>query len=193
MSRLPREVNRNTELKLIENERERAVSLSKRRNDLFKKANELATLCGVKIAILLFSITGKPISFGSPNIQSVVNRFLNSDQVDQQQDDTDTRSINFYRESTNPELNNELNKVIERLADVKKEGQMLDEILKRPYGGKTHKEYVRSLGYDELMQLKGKNEELKRICVEASRLSSSNEEHDAIYSKIGGPKKYLKM
>ncbi|KAI3685666.1 hypothetical protein L6452_34921 [Arctium lappa] len=51
---------------------------------------------------------------------------------------------------------------MKRLASVKKEDQMLDEILKRSFGGKTYKEYVYSVLYDELMQLKGIAEELKR-------------------------------
>ena len=58
------------EIKKIENERQRAVTMSKRHNGLFKKACELATLCGVHIAIIFFTIGGKSHSFGSPSISS---------------------------------------------------------------------------------------------------------------------------
>ena len=180
--------DRNTELRLIENERERAVTLSKRRNGLFKKANELATLCGVEIAILLFSISGKPISFGSPSVHYVVNKYLNSDQVDQKPDDT-----NCYHESTNPELIKELNEVMEKLANVKKEGQMLDEIKKRKNGRKPVTEYVDTLGLDELEQFQSVFEELKCMYEAAIKDLSSNDEHDVDLSKIGGPKDHLKM
>ncbi|KAI3685665.1 hypothetical protein L6452_34920 [Arctium lappa] len=94
-------------------------------------------------------------------------------------DDFIPRAVNSNYESTNPELNKELNEAMDRLANVKKEGQMLDEILKRSFGGKTYKEYVHNLGYDELMQLKVITEELKSICDAASRASSSKGEHDA--------------
>ncbi|PHT65082.1 Agamous-like MADS-box protein AGL62 [Capsicum annuum] len=52
------------------------VTFSKRRSGLFKKASELCTLCGVEIAIIVFSPARKVFSFGHPNVESLIDRFL---------------------------------------------------------------------------------------------------------------------
>ncbi|CAI0385665.1 unnamed protein product [Linum tenue] len=54
----------------------RQVTFSKRRSGLFKKASELCTLCGVEIAIIVFSPGHKVFSFGHPSIQALLDRFL---------------------------------------------------------------------------------------------------------------------
>ncbi|KVE51114.1 hypothetical protein Ccrd_023964, partial [Cynara cardunculus var. scolymus] len=134
MARLPSKGRKKIQLKRIENDKERAVTLSKRRNGIFKKVNELATLCRIQIAIILFSISGKPLSFGSPNVQSVVNKFLNPNQVDQQPNDFINRAINSNHEPKLQDFNKEFDEVNEHLANEKKQGQMLDEYIKRLLG-----------------------------------------------------------
>ncbi|KAL6347800.1 hypothetical protein AAG906_026329 [Vitis piasezkii] len=52
------------------------VTFSKRRSGLFKKASELCTLCGVEIAIVVFSPGKKVYSFGHPCVESIIDRFL---------------------------------------------------------------------------------------------------------------------
>ncbi|KAK0593329.1 hypothetical protein LWI29_034827 [Acer saccharum] len=52
------------------------VTFSKRRTGLLKKANELATLCGVEISIIVFSPANKAFSFGHPDVESIIDRFL---------------------------------------------------------------------------------------------------------------------
>ncbi|CAI0475102.1 unnamed protein product [Linum tenue] len=61
----------------IENDDDRMVTFSKRRSGLYKKANELATLCGAHVALLIFSQAGRAYSFGSPSIEPLAQRFLN--------------------------------------------------------------------------------------------------------------------
>ncbi|CAL1410538.1 unnamed protein product [Linum trigynum] len=68
---------RKIEMKMVTDRSCRQVTFSKRRTGLFKKANELATLCAVQIAIIVFSPGGKPFSFGNPGVEPVVGRFLN--------------------------------------------------------------------------------------------------------------------
>ncbi|KAH0464098.1 hypothetical protein IEQ34_006884 [Dendrobium chrysotoxum] len=65
------------EIKRIDKEANRQVCFSKRRQGLFKKANELCTLCGAEVAIIVFSIAGKPYSFGHPSVDHVLQRFIN--------------------------------------------------------------------------------------------------------------------
>ncbi|XP_022766513.1 floral homeotic protein PMADS 1-like [Durio zibethinus] len=55
------------QIKLIENSTNRQVTYSKRRNGLFKKANELTVLCDARVSIIMFSSTGKLHEFISPS------------------------------------------------------------------------------------------------------------------------------
>ncbi|KAK9921529.1 hypothetical protein M0R45_030036 [Rubus argutus] len=64
------------EIKKIENEEDRLVTFSKRRSGVFKKSNELATLCGAEVGVVVFSTSGKPFSYGHPSIESIAQRFL---------------------------------------------------------------------------------------------------------------------
>ncbi|KAL0921191.1 hypothetical protein M5K25_008242 [Dendrobium thyrsiflorum] len=66
------------EIKLIEKEENRQVCFSKRRQGLFKKASELSTLCGAEVAAIVFSLAGKPYSFGNPSVDHVLRRSLNN-------------------------------------------------------------------------------------------------------------------
>ncbi|KAK8653053.1 hypothetical protein V6N13_127072 [Hibiscus sabdariffa] len=56
------------EIKKIENATNRQVTYSKRRNGLFKKAQELTVLCDAKVSLIMFSSTGKFHEFLGPNI-----------------------------------------------------------------------------------------------------------------------------
>ncbi|QCD83568.1 MADS-box transcription factor [Vigna unguiculata] len=47
------------EIKRIENKSSRQITFSKRRNGLMKKARELSILCDAKVALFIFSSTGK--------------------------------------------------------------------------------------------------------------------------------------
>lgn len=52
------------------------ISFSKRKNGVFTKASDLSTLCGTDVAVVVFSPTGRPFSFGSPAVDPIIDRFL---------------------------------------------------------------------------------------------------------------------
>lgn len=56
------------------------ATFSKRRVGLFKKASELSTLCGVQIAVIVFSpgFAKNVFSFGHPNVEGIIDKFLSS-------------------------------------------------------------------------------------------------------------------
>lgn len=54
------------QIKRIENTTNRQVTYSKRRNGLFKKANELTVLCDAKVSIIMLSSTEKLHEYISP-------------------------------------------------------------------------------------------------------------------------------
>ncbi|KAL6888712.1 hypothetical protein ACP4OV_009738 [Aristida adscensionis] len=64
------------EIKRIASKEARQVCFSKRHFGLFKKAAELAALCGARVAAVLFTPAGRPFSLGHPSVHAVVDRFL---------------------------------------------------------------------------------------------------------------------
>lgn len=52
----------------------RQVTFSKRRRGLFKKAQELSTLCDAEIALIVFSATGKLFEYCSSSMMQVIER-----------------------------------------------------------------------------------------------------------------------
>ncbi|XP_027769967.1 agamous-like MADS-box protein AGL62 [Solanum pennellii] len=63
-------------MKLIESERARAVSFSKRKKTLFEDAKKFATQTGADVALMLFSPGGKPYSCGSTSVEDIIENFL---------------------------------------------------------------------------------------------------------------------
>nr|XP_010941812.1 agamous-like MADS-box protein AGL61 [Elaeis guineensis] len=52
------------------------ICFTKRRQGIFKKAGELAVLCGAQITVITLSPGGKPFSFGQPSTDAVIARYL---------------------------------------------------------------------------------------------------------------------
>ncbi|KAL9449918.1 hypothetical protein AB3S75_011783 [Citrus x aurantiifolia] len=66
------------EIKRIENNTNRQVTFSKRRNGLIKKAYELSILCDIDIALIMFSPSGRLSHFsGRKRIEDVFSRYVN--------------------------------------------------------------------------------------------------------------------
>ncbi|XP_009623634.1 agamous-like MADS-box protein AGL61 [Nicotiana tomentosiformis] len=60
----------------IENKNNRQVSFSKRRNGVFKKANELVVMTGAEVGIIVFPLGNKPYSFGHPNVNETIDKYI---------------------------------------------------------------------------------------------------------------------
>ncbi|CAL9041539.1 unnamed protein product, partial [Musa banksii] len=66
------------QIKRIENNTNRQVTFSKRRNGLIKKAYELSILCDIDIALIMFSPSGRLSHFsGRRRIEDVLARYVN--------------------------------------------------------------------------------------------------------------------
>ncbi|XP_066166596.1 LOW QUALITY PROTEIN: MADS-box transcription factor 51-like [Oryza sativa Japonica Group] len=63
------------QLRRIEDKASRQVRFSKRRAGLFKKAFELALLCDVEVALLVFSPVGKLYEYSSSSIEGTYDRY----------------------------------------------------------------------------------------------------------------------
>ncbi|KAJ4837200.1 hypothetical protein Tsubulata_028142 [Turnera subulata] len=119
---------RKIEIKMVRDSGSRQVTFSKRRTGLFKKANELATLCAVQIVVIVFSPGGKPFSFGNPNVESVTRRFLNQEKKPR----VNTRAAHAEQkqEAKLDKLNDELNDLLKELQVEKRTGELLEQLLK---------------------------------------------------------------
>ncbi|KAM7256051.1 hypothetical protein ACFE04_011792 [Oxalis oulophora] len=84
---------RKIEMKLVEILDTRQVTFSKRRPGVFNKASEFAILSGVMVVVIIFSIGGKPFTFGSPDVNTVIDCFM-SDKKEEDEKDQDPISDN---------------------------------------------------------------------------------------------------
>ncbi|KAK9286821.1 hypothetical protein L1049_015226 [Liquidambar formosana] len=64
------------EIKEIDKISNRQVTFSKRKAGLFKKATEISVLCGAEVAVIVFSQAKKLYSFGYPNADAVIDRYI---------------------------------------------------------------------------------------------------------------------
>lgn len=136
------------------------VTFSKRRSGLFKKASELCTLCGVEIAIIVFSPAKKPFSFGHPDVESVLNRFLSRSSC--LNPSSSQHAVESRRNANVHELNAELSQLMNQLESERKRGDVLEK--KRIAGRKQcwWENPIEELGLQEMEQLKASMEELKK-------------------------------
>ncbi|KAJ8761925.1 hypothetical protein K2173_006527 [Erythroxylum novogranatense] len=109
---------RKIEMKMVKDSSSRQVTFSKRRTGLFKKANELATLCAVQVSIIVFSPGGKPFSFGNPSVTSITERFLNKGCAR-------PKDANLRMDK----LNKQLNGTLRELEVEKKKGEILQKMM----------------------------------------------------------------
>ncbi|XP_047044193.1 agamous-like MADS-box protein AGL62 [Lolium rigidum] len=110
---------RKIEIRRIESRQARQVCFSKRRPGLFKKAGELAVLCGAEVAAVAFSPGGNVFSFGDPSVDSVLGRFRPSNNSQEAQAAAAVGGGVRDRNQAPPELNQELGQV-HALLDVEK-------------------------------------------------------------------------
>ncbi|CAN6993610.1 unnamed protein product [Brassica oleracea var. botrytis] len=100
-----------TKMVKIEKEKNLQVTFCKRKNGLFKKANELCTLCNARVAIILFSPSGKICSFGHTKVETIIDRFEKTDHPDNNTQ-RNMQLGEIHQNSTIRGLNNRLTKVI---------------------------------------------------------------------------------
>ncbi|RZB52047.1 Agamous-like MADS-box protein AGL29 [Glycine soja] len=141
---------RKIQIAVVKDPNTRQVTFSKRRTGLFKKANELSILCGVEIAIVVFSIGNKPYSFGHPSVDVVVTKFL--------QHATNSNDALGSNNSSN-EVVGDMERLNQQLSDL--QTQILEEEIK----GTKHDERLKQHEVTQVFQYK----ELQGLCLELQR------------------------
>ncbi|KAL4576544.1 hypothetical protein LXL04_012640 [Taraxacum kok-saghyz] len=141
------------EMKKIDDEKKLKVCFSKRHTGLFKKANELCTLCGVEMAIILFSPTNKPFSFGHPSLQTVIHRFFQNQDPPAESSRT-SELMQQYRDHRALELNTQFTNLQGQLEAAKKTGEELKKVRKARQEMFLWDAPLENLGEQELQKLK---------------------------------------
>ncbi|XP_049382708.1 agamous-like MADS-box protein AGL29 [Solanum stenotomum] len=85
-------------MKIIESERARTVSFSKRKKTLLEDAKKFATQTGADVGVMLFSPGGKPCSYGSTSIEEIIENFLKVKLEDRQRDYVEGKSNEIPRD-----------------------------------------------------------------------------------------------
>lgn len=60
----------------IENDAHGSVTFSKRRASLIKKANEISTLCGVEMLLVILSPSGEAYTFNNPSMDTIAKKYF---------------------------------------------------------------------------------------------------------------------
>ncbi|PHT64198.1 hypothetical protein T459_31868 [Capsicum annuum] len=139
------------------------VTFSKRRSGLFKKASELCTLCGVEIAIIVFSPGHKVFSFGHPNVESLIDRFLlRNNTYNNPIANNSLQLVEAHRNASVRGLNLQLTQILVKVEIEKKRGESLDQMRKNSQSQCWWEAPISQLDLQELEQLKDSVEVLKK-------------------------------
>ncbi|KAK1421222.1 hypothetical protein QVD17_23399 [Tagetes erecta] len=159
------------------------VTFSKRRSGLFKKASELCTLCGVEIAIVVFSPAGKVFSFGHPEVESVTDRFLaRKSNVNS----SNLHLVESHQIASVPELNLQLMYMVNELEAEKKRSEALDQMRKDGQSQFWWEAPIEDLSLHELQQLKDSMEELKKsVDIHVNNIIGGSDRAPIILSSTG--------
>ncbi|MBA0677137.1 hypothetical protein Goari_018558, partial [Gossypium aridum] len=147
------------EMVKIKDESNLQVTFSKRRSGLFKKASELCTLCGVEIAIIVFSPGNKVFSFGHPDVENILNRYVHNTR-----DTSPTwQLIEAHRNAIIRRLNAQLTEMMSQIEAQKKRGEELDKMRKASQEQNWWESPIEELSLPQLQFLRSAMAELKKI------------------------------
>ncbi|CAN6982376.1 unnamed protein product [Brassica oleracea var. botrytis] len=151
-----------TKMVKIEKEKNLQVTFCKRKNGLFKKANELCTLCNARVAIILFSPSGKICSFGHTKVETIIDRFEKTDHPDSNIQ-RNMQLGEIHQNSTIRGLNNRLTEVMNNLESEQKTSEELKKLRKKSKLPEIWlKESIGGLDLGQAKEFKGKLENLKK-------------------------------
>ncbi|XP_019189899.1 PREDICTED: agamous-like MADS-box protein AGL61 [Ipomoea nil] len=174
MAKRPSMGRQKIKIEKIEMKNHLQVTFSKRRSGLFKKASELCILCGVEVAIIVFSPAGKVFSFGHPNVELIIDRFLSLNQHPLTSSNNATfQLVEAHRSATVREMNLQLTQIMAESEIERKRGEALDEMRKESRRQHWWEAPVFELGLPELQQLRDAMEELKKnVTAQAEKINT---------------------
>ncbi|PQP96065.1 SVP-like protein [Prunus yedoensis var. nudiflora] len=193
---------RKIQIKKIDNTTARQVTFSKRRRGLFKKAQELSTLCDAEIALVVFSATGKLFEYTSSSVQQVIERHgllssnfdkLNQPSLDLQLESSTSAALSKEIAENTHELRKLMGEELQELnmKELQELEKLLGSGLKRVRDAKgeivlkeiTSLKWKGSLLMQENKQLKQMaNQQIQTLELELEQVQSSEPIGDFIHS-----------
>lgn len=144
------------EMKKIEDMDDRLITFSKRRSGIYKKASELATLCGAQVAVVVFSPSGRTFSFGHPSVEWVANRFLQKNPPESHP------LVEAHRLMRISELNQKYCDLVSQLEAERERGKVLQKLTKARESKGWWEAPAEKLSFQELQEMNKSFEELHR-------------------------------
>jgi len=144
----------------MSNESNLQVTFSKRRTGLFKKASELCTLCAADVALIVFSPGEKVFSFGHPNVDAVIDRYLARAPT---QDMGTMQFIEAHRLANVRDLNAQLTQINAQLEAGRQRGEELNRMKKESQAQLWWAQPIEKMSLAQMEQYKAALEELKKL------------------------------
>nr|AIU94275.1 DAM3 for dormancy associated MADS-box transcription factor [Prunus pseudocerasus] len=174
-------------IKKIDSLPARQVTFSKRRRGIFKKAAELSVLCESKVAVVIFSATGKLFDYSSSSTKDVIERYkAHTNGVEK----SDKPSVELQLENENHiGLSNELEEKSHQLRQMKAEDleelnfdelQQLEQLVDASLGRVI--ETKEELRMSEIMALERKGAELVEANNQLRQTVSNHHNHMVMLS-----------
>ncbi|KDP40639.1 hypothetical protein JCGZ_24638 [Jatropha curcas] len=162
------------EIKKVEKINSRYVTFSKRKSGIFKKATELSTLCGADVAVILFSEHGKVFSFGNPDVDKVLDRYIA--ETEEKNDNCHLLESSSSSAVTETEQEQEYKKSLTRLAEIERAVDVIrNETNKKSNGEFWWNLPVDNVEKEELEGYKESLEELKKnVLIKIDEMASHN-------------------
>lgn len=121
ISRMTNKGNKRNKMKTIQGTDARQAALPKPRSDLFTRASELCTLCGVETALVIFSPGGSSLTFGHPFVNSATFKLCQHVKLDAET----IRKLEAHQEAVLRKLHNECADLRDKIEAEKKRGKKL--------------------------------------------------------------------
>ncbi|KAJ6313028.1 hypothetical protein OIU77_014530 [Salix suchowensis] len=154
------------EIRQIQEKSSLQVTFSKRRGGLVKKASELSLLCGAQVAILAFSPGKKVFAFGHPDVDVVLDRYLNESSTAREPGAVSCNDPQVQQ------WNKEYEEALKELQGEKRRVAMTEE-WNKGFGGMS---LLMIWGLDELEEFVRAMEELKKnVAARANELAMAND------------------
>ncbi|XP_065866567.1 agamous-like MADS-box protein AGL62 [Euphorbia lathyris] len=151
------------ELKKIEKESNRYVCFSKRKSGIFRKATEISTLCGAEVAVIIFSRQGKVFSYGEPEVDMLLDRYLETQEAGK--NGSSSSQSESSKSQTTTVQEQEYRKAVATKEELKRTLEMAESnrnLMNDNGGGFWWESPIETMGKEELEGYKKSLEELKK-------------------------------
>ncbi|XP_060167928.1 MADS-box protein SVP-like isoform X1 [Lycium barbarum] len=165
-------VRQKIQIKKIDNLTARQVTFSKRRRGLFKKAQELSTLCDADIGLIVFSATGKLFEYSSSSMVQLIEKHKMQSERENMDSPDQLQSSNLQSErKTCAMLSREFvekNRELRQLNGEELQGLGLEELMKL--------EKIVEGGISRVLKIKGDKfmREISSLKKKATQLQEEN-------------------